>query len=90
MKHYKIRSAMRAKDGTLYRPGKAVPVKDEHVEEFGWDEREDKEPVGEDKPQAEVREQPRGQNQPQGEGQNQPQANPTQPAEGGEEGAEEA
>lgn len=82
MKHYNIRSAMRAKDGTLYRPGKAVPVKDEHVKEFGWDEREDKEPVGEDKPQAEVREQPRGQNQPQ--------ANPTQPAEGGEEGAEEA
>ena len=36
-KRYNIRAPMRAKDGTLYRPGRAVAVKPEHAKEFGWD-----------------------------------------------------
>lgn len=31
-----LRTAVRAKDGTLYRAGKAVKVKREHAKEFGW------------------------------------------------------
>lgn len=44
MKKYKLRAPMRAKDGTEYRPGPAVPISDRHVKEFGW---EDRKAVGE-------------------------------------------
>lgn len=40
MAKYDIRSAVRAKDGTLYRAGRGVEVSAEHVKEFGWNKSE--------------------------------------------------